>query len=281
MHQAAPFVRQSGEGPAVLCLHSSAGSSAQWVPLMDRLSAGYRVIAPDLHAHGRNTWPGGGGNALEEDMRLVEAIAGDAPAHVVGHSYGGALALRYATRRPERVLSLVLYEPAVWHLAASGLADSATREVLDMGSRVKRLVESGNCREAARGFVDYWNGEHGWDRLSAPQQSRVEAQMPRIMAHFDAVFADRTPLIAYAGLEMPALLLSGGVGPRCGQYTARLLSITMPRTDARRFPALGHMGPVVSAAPVNEAIAEFIDRLSTMRSARRPAARPAEAAGIS
>jgi len=265
MHQAAPFVRQSGEGPAVLCLHSSAGSSGQWVPLMERLSAGYRVIAPDLHAHGRNTWPGGGGNALEEDMRLVEAIAGDAPAHLVGHSYGGALALRYAMRRPERVLSLVLYEPAVWHLAASGLADSATREVLDVGSRVKRLVESGNCREAARGFVGYWNGEHGWDRLSAPQQSRVEAQMPRIMAHFDAVFADRTPLIAYAGLDMPALLLSGGAGPRCGQYTARLLSITMPRTDARRFPALGHMGPVVSAAPVNEVIAEFIDRLSTTR----------------
>ena len=61
---------------------------------------------------------------------------------------------------------------------------------------------------------------------------------------------ERTPLVAYAGLDMPALLLSGGAGPRCGQYTAQLLASTLPHSVATRFPALGHMGPVVGAAQV-------------------------------
>lgn len=259
MHPYYPFVRESGHGEAVICLHASTSSSRQWSALIERLAPQCHVLAPDLAGHGGTAWQDRGANALEEDLRLVEAVAGGETVHLVGHSYGGAVALRYAMRHPHRVRSLVLYEPAMWHLVAVGAAgDRAALKVFDVGHRVMGLVEGGSHLDAARLFLDYWNGEGSWERMNASQHDRIAAQMARVVAHFAAVFVDRTPLVAYAGLVMPALLMSGGVGPRSGQRTTELLAATMPRAVTQRFPALGHMGPISAAAEVNEAIAAFL-----------------------
>ena len=254
-----PFVRESGHGEAVLCLHASTSSSRQWAGLIERLSPACRVVAPDLAGQGRTAWQDRGANALEEDLHLVESVAGGEAVHLVGHSYGGAVALRYAMRHPQRVRSLVLFEPAVWHLVAVGAAgDRAVLRVFDVGHRIVSLVEAGSHAAAARLFLDYWNGGGTWERLNESQRERITAQMTRVVAHFTALFVDRTPLVAYAALGMPALLMRGESGPRSGQRTTDLLAATMPRATARRFPALGHMGPVTSADEVNDAIAGFL-----------------------
>jgi pimeloyl-ACP methyl ester carboxylesterase len=260
MHTHYPFVRESGRGEAVICLHATTSSSRQWSALMERLAPQCHVLAPDLAGHGRTAWQDRGANALEEDLALVEALAGGDAVHLVGHSYGGAVALRYAMRHPHRVRSLVLYEPAVWHIVAVGAAgDRAALRVFDVGHRIVNFVEAGGDHEAARLFIDYWNGNGTWDGMSASHRERVAAQMRRVVAHFAALFVDRTPLVAYAALGMPALLLSGACGPRSGQRATELLAATMPRTSTRRFPALGHMGPVTAADEVNEAIAAFLE----------------------
>jgi pimeloyl-ACP methyl ester carboxylesterase len=258
MHSHYPFVRQSGHGEAVVCLHASTSSSRQWGALIERLEPACHVLAPDLAGHGGTAWQDRGANALEEDLRLVEAVAGGEAVHLVGHSYGGAVALRYAMRHPQRVRSLVLYEPAMWHLVAVGAAgDRAALKVFDVGHRVMGLVAAGSYLDAARLFLDDWNGAGSWERMNAAQRDRIAAQMVRVVAHFAALFLDRTPLVAYAALGMPALVMSGGAGPRSGQRAAELLAATLPRALPRRFPALGHMGPMISPDEVNAAIAAF------------------------
>ena len=261
-----PFVRDAGEGETVLCVHSSTSSSKQWIGLMERLAGSYRVLAPDLCGQGRNTGLGGDGDALEEDVRLIERVADGAPVHVVGHSYGGAVALRYSMRHPRRVRSLTLYEPAAWHLLAdSPDGDRAGHEVLDVGAAVTHLVDAGRPLEAAHRFVDYWNGDGSWDGMSASQRDRVAVQMPRVVAHFTALFADRTRLAAYSALDLPVLLMSGRSGPRSGQRVTDLLAGALPRAVVERFDALGHMGPMTSADEVNELIARFIRITSCVR----------------
>src|SRR5689334_11612486 len=109
--------RESGSGPAVLCLHCSASTSGQWRPLMERLADRYRVIAPDLYGCGKSpAWPG------ERPMWIEDEIAFLAPAferadkrfHLVGHSFGGAVALKAALGLKPRLASLVLYEPVLF-----------------------------------------------------------------------------------------------------------------------------------------------------------------------
>ena len=52
------YVREAGTGPAVVCVHASASSSAQWRPLMDRLASRFRTLAVDLYGSGKSSrWP--------------------------------------------------------------------------------------------------------------------------------------------------------------------------------------------------------------------------------
>lgn len=106
-----------GEGAAtpVVFLHGIASSSTVFAPTLARIrKASRRVIALDAPGHGLSGAPW----VTLAPERLFEALSHvldrelDAPALVVGNSLGGAMALRYAQRRPERVAGLVLTSPA-------------------------------------------------------------------------------------------------------------------------------------------------------------------------
>src|SRR5262245_54736643 len=120
---------ETGRGETVVLLHASASSGAQWRSLTDVLQGRWHVLAPDFHGYGRTdprpepALPGVG-----DDAALVDAILGQSTGrfHLVGHSYGGAVALRLAADRPTRLLSLTLIEPVAFHLL--GRAPDGTRE---------------------------------------------------------------------------------------------------------------------------------------------------------
>src|SRR5215468_9234814 len=105
-------VDDAGGGDAVVLLHSSGMSGAQWRRTAEPLvRGGMRTIVPDLLGSGRSApWPDGKPFRFELDVevtgRLLRQIG--RPVHLVGHSYGGHIALRAAALAPARVLSLAL-----------------------------------------------------------------------------------------------------------------------------------------------------------------------------
>lgn len=103
-----------GAGPAVLLLHGSGpgvSAWANWRLVLPALAARFRTIAPDVLGFGYTQRPAGSDYTLESWTRHVTDFM-DAlelrSAHVVGNSFGGALALALAVRAPERVERLVL-----------------------------------------------------------------------------------------------------------------------------------------------------------------------------
>jgi pimeloyl-ACP methyl ester carboxylesterase len=94
-----------GAGPPLLLLPPLPGWKEAWLGVAAALARRHTVIAPDLRARfaGPPSWE----QLLDDLERLTDALA-PAPAVVVGHSLGGALAQRWALRRPERVRALVL-----------------------------------------------------------------------------------------------------------------------------------------------------------------------------
>lgn len=105
-----------GEGSAtpVVFLHGIASSSAVYGPALARVrKASRRVLAVDAPGHGLSSapWVTLGPERLFEALSHVLDRELDAPALVVGNSLGGAMALRYAQRSPERVAGLVLTSP--------------------------------------------------------------------------------------------------------------------------------------------------------------------------
>ncbi len=102
--------------PTVVLLHSSASSERQWERLAELLKPRFRVRAIELHGHGEQAaWHGDGPLTLADDAAIGVPELWEADgAHIVGHSYGAAVALKVATTVPRLVHSLVAYEPVLF-----------------------------------------------------------------------------------------------------------------------------------------------------------------------
>jgi pimeloyl-ACP methyl ester carboxylesterase len=102
--------RLSGSGPALLLLHGLGCDSSTWLNVIPQLSQHFTVIAPDLLGHGESDKPDAdyslGGYA--NGMRDLLTILGIDKVTVVGHSFGGGVAMQFAYQFPDRTERVVL-----------------------------------------------------------------------------------------------------------------------------------------------------------------------------
>ena len=99
-----------GEGEPLVVVHGLGGAAANWLALAPLLLPGRRLLVPELPGHGGSSPPHAAPslNAYADRISLLLEWEGLVPAPVVGHSLGGAIALRLAIRRPDVVSGLVL-----------------------------------------------------------------------------------------------------------------------------------------------------------------------------
>jgi pimeloyl-ACP methyl ester carboxylesterase len=268
--RSAPGARQQ---PAVVLLHSSGGSARQWTALAERLQPRFHVHAVDLHGHGTQAgWSESRRLALADEVALVEPILQAAGCvHLVGHSYGGAVALKLAELHPEAVLSLVAYEPVLmgWlfnHVAAEIVDLSAMAR--DFGQRIAAGDESG----AAARFLGYWSGPEAWTRLPAERQQAVAARIAAVAPHFHALFTAEISPRRLRRVNAPMLFLSGGDTAASARRMAALLRRELPDAVHETLAGLGHMGPVTHAAAVNLRIEAFLRSVAASHAREEPAA---------
>ena len=170
----------AGTGDPVVLLHSSLSSKSQWAALAERLAPRFRVIALDLCGYGDDAMPAASKPfTLDDEVRFVadrvdRLVSPHVRVHVVGHSYGGLVALRLAQRSRGRVASLTLYEPMAFGMLDPD--DATLVEIRRIAESVPRLVAAGLPRHAAELFVDFWSGTGAYRRLSSPAQRDVRTQ---------------------------------------------------------------------------------------------------------
>jgi pimeloyl-ACP methyl ester carboxylesterase len=245
----------------VLMLHCSGSSGAQWRALAAKLGPAYRAIAPDLSAHA----------TLEQ---AAAALAGTLrgigePAHLVGHSYGGGLALHLARTRPGLFRSLTLIEPSAFHLLRCGDAidAAALREICGVAAQVRADLASGAHLEGFGRFVDYWSGPGAWDAMPAEKRAAFSRQLGNIALDFQALLGEPSGLEDLRGLSLPTLLLQGGRTQLPSRCVCKRLRDAHPGWTFRVVQGAGHMLPVTHRDAVNELIAEHFESLSLEREA--------------
>lgn len=247
--------------PAVVLLHSSGSSPRQWQDLAEALGQHFRVLTAEFHGHGmRPGWGGDGPFTLAEDagiaLPLLEMARG---AHLVGHSYGGAVALKIAATHPRLVRSVVAYEPVLFRtMFGHETSKHDLQGVVAAAQCMRDCVDRDEPLQAARRFIEFWSGAGAWQALPASRQEAMAVRMPSVIRHFDALFTepDFTACLARSGI--PMLLLGGARTAPAARRIGQLMRGALPLAEHQELPGMGHMGPITHAARVNERIARFL-----------------------
>jgi pimeloyl-ACP methyl ester carboxylesterase len=229
--------------------------------LTDQLAGDYTVIAPDLYGYGTSPeWTDEEALELEDEIELLQPVLDEIPGpfHLIGHSYGAAVAFKLALAMPARIRSLVVYEPVLFNLLFHSENLDAATEIWMVSDDVHWLLVDDRYADAARRFIDYWSGEGVWDSLPEWQREAIERRMKKVTADFDATLGNPTPLEAYRELDIPLLFLYGLQSPRSTQQIAEWMAQELPNVEVRGLLPLGHMGPVSHADGVNRMISSFL-----------------------
>jgi pimeloyl-ACP methyl ester carboxylesterase len=254
----------AGDGEPVLLVHGLGGAAGNWVALAPLLLPGRRLLVPELPGHGGSSpLPAAPSlTAFADRLALLLERERATPAAIVGHSLGGAIALRLAIRRPETVRAVVL-------AGAAGIS-STTRAaryaltitgILKPGRRIAphrgRVVRSAFLRRLVFGH---------WGASDPPALSAevVEAFLAGPGRHTDTVSAAKALVRDDLRLDLdrvacPALVLWGArdnqlpVGDAF-EYARRL------RAPLRVIADCGHLLIGERPAACADAITGFLSR---------------------
>jgi pimeloyl-ACP methyl ester carboxylesterase len=246
----------AGKGSAVIVGHCSSASHKEWLPLIEALKSDWRVLAPDFIGYGQSQpWPATTPFAIDADLDVMLAVAKKPRGrlHLVGHSYGAALALEAARRLGPRVKSLTLVEPVSFHLLRiEGRPEWA--EVEALGRAVLGAVARGDDREAAKSFMTYWLGRTRWWLSPERFKTAIAATIPKVALEFAIAIDAKTTLLDYAAIAAPTLLIAGSKTRAPTRAVVDLLAATLPNATLATLRGAGHMSPFTHPAELNRMI---------------------------
>lgn len=248
-----------GRGPPLLLIHGSGpgvSAWANWRLNLPALAERFRVVAPDMVGFGFTDRPAGISYGMDTWVRhavgVLDAL-GIERAHVVGNSFGGALAIALAARHPDRVDRLVLMGSvgvpfpitpaldAVWGYTPSV---EQMRRLLDVFAYDRSLVSDELAVLRHRASVRPGVQEAYAAMFPAPRQRWVDAMT--------------TPAEAIAAIDREALVIHGRDDQVIPLANAHRLLELLPRAQLHVFGRCGHWTQIEHAARFNRLVADFL-----------------------
>jgi pimeloyl-ACP methyl ester carboxylesterase len=246
-----------GKGPFVIIAHCSSASHREWLPLIEALEPDWRVLAPDFIGYGRSgAWPEGKVFTVEADLAVLLELAKETeePIHLVGHSYGAALALEAARGLRSKVQSLTLVEPVAFNLLRVEHRPEWA-EIEQLGVAVLTAVSNGNDRDAASAFMRYWLGRLRWWLSPEKFKAAITATIRKVALEFMILIETGARLSDYASVTAPTLLIVGGKTRAPARAVVDMLSSALPNATMTVLKGAGHMSPFTHPSEVNRLIA--------------------------
>jgi len=236
---------------------------------MQSLADKFRVIACDMSSSGKSPATSPGVKyTLDREVTFLGPVfhaAGDS-FHLVGHSFGGAVALKAALRHRGRVQSLTLFEPTLFALLVSSVPESpATREILshtESTADLADLADLGGHEAAAQEFVDYWFENGAWAAMREEVRADILGRMGLLRQRWDALLRDPVLLSDVASIDIPVLYLTAQKSNVPTRLLGQLLIEALPRVRTIEIEGLGHMAPLSHPDRVNPLIEAFLQEVS-------------------
>lgn len=258
----------AGRGEPLVFVHGLLGSHRDWADLMGTLSAGHRVLAPDLFGHGASAKPMGDYSlgAHAATLRDLLDYLGIEAVTLVGHSLGGGIALQFAYLFPDRVRRLVLVSSGGLGRELSLLLRAAalpgvewvlpmlaSRWVRERGEAIGR----GLARVGVHGGSDATHAWRGFVSLGDPESRRAFLATSRAVIDpggQTVTARHRLPAIA----AVPTLLVWGTGDRLIPPWHAVAAQQAMPNSRIEVFEGAGHFPHLDEPDRFARVLREFI-----------------------
>ena len=254
------FYEESGQGSPVVLIHGHGADLRLWdlqAPAL--VEAGHRVIRYDARGHGRSSVPPTGytweNYAL--DLRdLLDGLKIEAPAHVVGLSMGGAIALQFALDFPERVSSLVLVDSAL-----PGFDYSP-----EYAGAIEELVAAVRAEGPRAAFDRLWLTHPLFDGVRRFPE-RFELLRTMVLDYAAADYLDETAYTPperqavdrLAEVRAPTLVMVGELDIPDFQIIAEVLAGNIAGARLQVIADSGHIAPLEQPQAFNQALLTFLE----------------------
>lgn len=233
-----------GTSTTLVFIHGAGGNHRHWLLQLATLGRTYEVLVVDLPGHGLSQ--GRPQSKIEHYTDFVHEFAVKLQKSsfvLAGHSMGGAIAMDFALRYPERLAAMIL--------VATGAKLKVVPEMLEIfgsGERTSKLVELAYHEQAPP------------EMLSMARQELFRTDPYVYFTDFTA--CNRFNIIAELGqISVPTLV----VGAACDRLTpakySRWLGEGIPQSSVEIIPSAGHMVMLEQAELVNKAIKRFMNNL--------------------
>jgi 3-oxoadipate enol-lactonase len=245
----------AGDGAPVVFIHGFGLDSNMWDPQWAAFAKRHRVIRYDMRGYGGSSVPEGPYSHTEDLLALIDFL-GAHPAHLVGLSLGGRVALRVAAQHPEAVRSLTLADPALdghiwtedWLQRWRSMTDAAKRGDLSAAKKLWRehiLFAPANAKQPLadllREMIDRYSGWH--------------------LRYPDPGTAPQTPIAQMLpSISIPTLVMVGERDLPDFQAIARRLGEELPQVELQTIAGSGHMSNMEAPQVFNDLVLGFLQR---------------------
>jgi pimeloyl-ACP methyl ester carboxylesterase len=251
---------EAGSGPCIILLHSSAAGKRQWRTTIEALQDRYHVVAINFFGYGQTSpWPNDREQTLVDQSELVQPFIDQAHGDVtlIGHSFGGAVAMSVALHHPEKVSRLILLEPIPFCVLDEAGRLDAYAEVLRLRDTIKQYGRSDHWERAAACFADYWSGEGTWAAMSPERQKTFASSMRHNGYEWDAVLG-QTARQDWSNIHAQTLVAWTQDTKRPIREIVEVLREQVPRWQYSKLSQGGHMFPLTQPDRTNRLVLEFL-----------------------
>jgi pimeloyl-ACP methyl ester carboxylesterase len=258
----ADYLESGNTGPVVMLVHSSVSGARQWRRLMDDLKGTFRLRAVNLFGYGKTAaWPNHAVQSLDDQAMLVESAlpANADQIYLVGHSFGGSVAMKTAERLADRVSKLILIETNPFYLLAQAGRNEAYAEAAELRDCVKKFGALDQWSTAAARFADYWGAAGTWTGMTPERRTAFAEALKPNFFEWDAVMNETTSAKQWASrLPGATLMMYDPATVLPIREIAAILRDSCPEWACQEIPGAGHMAPLTRPELVNPLIGSFL-----------------------
>ncbi len=232
-------IERCGQGPTLLLIHGSPGSSQTWRGIGKKLAERYSIVAPTLPGHGPGDAP-----IVQEISDIAAATLAalgplNGPVTIAAHSFGAVISLQIALSGKLDIARMVLFEPVAFAILPMTGEQQAFDQAKPIFDGYASQHRAGN-KDAVGIMTDFWFGPGAFARMPEPAQGFMRQQTAVNVRDVEAVFREHYSLDTLKRLTMPVTVAYGDKSPAVAQLIARRLALALPNGRTQAIAGANH-----------------------------------------